>query len=997
MPKPIQTRSLANSPWPMFRHNLNHTGLSPYDTSANHGDLLWNYSTSGSVASSPAIGSDGTIYVGSDDYNLYAINPNGTKKWNFTTGGDVRSSPAIGSDGTIYVGSNDYNLYAIYPNGTKKWNFTTGGIESSPAIGSDGTVYVGGSIFLYAIYTNGTLRWKFKTNDIFHSSPAIAADNTIYIGSWDTYLYAIYPDGTLKWKYKTANEVYSSPAIGADGTIYIGIKEEGFLYAINPIGTFKWKFTIGYPISSSPAVGADGTIYVGNEGWYFYAINPDGTKKWNFTTGNCVRSSPAIGSDGTIYVGCDDGNLYAINPNGTKKWNFTTGGGVYSSPAIGSDGTIYVGSTDGKLYAIGITSLILSSGIVKPLSGFTNTFFNYSVNYLHKFNKPPVYVYVNIDGINYTINETDTSDVNYVDGKNYYFNITHLNIGVHNSKFWASDGINITCTRLFNKPIVYNTPPNITTEDNLTAIEEVYYEVNYEYEDIDIANVGQFGHWNFSTNASWLAFNPTTALLNGTPTNDDVRQYWVNITINDTMDINYSNFTLTVIDINDDPIITTPNTEITYEDAVYYNDYNATDIDSPIEAQIWYLETNASLWLDIDSDTGLISGIPTNDDIGWYWVNVSVNDTEGGLDFTNFTLIVLNVNDPPEIITNDVTTAIVDEFYNVDYEAIDIDPPPINLVWSLNTNATWLDINSNTGILSGTATISDLGWYNVNVTVQDGDGGEDWHEFILTVTNGIETENEPPFITTTDVLSATVNTTYLVDYEAIDDHTPVGKLLWSLETNASWLNIDENTGVISGTPTELDVGRYWVNISVIDGEGGWDYHDFILTVTTEPIEENNALELSDPKITPSEGNTETEFTFSVHYYDADNDIPTFIQVVIDNNPYNMTLTSSNPANGAYEYSTELSEGTHTYYFTASDGIDIIRTENFTVDVNEASKKSEESYWFGLIWIIIVIIIVFLILLFIFLKRKKSQEAPVAPAVSQPISVGEPIMEEEMEE
>ncbi|MCK5560482.1 MAG: hypothetical protein KAJ51_07805, partial [Thermoplasmata archaeon] len=114
-------------------------------------------------------------------------------------------------------------------------------------------------------------------------------------------------------------------------------------------------------------------------------------------------------------------------------------------------------------------------------------------------------------------------------------------------------------------------------------------------------------------------------------------------------------------------------------------------------------------------------------------------------------------------------------------------------------------------------------------------------------------------------------------------------------------------------------------------------------------------------------------------------------------PYNMTLKTSNASNGTYEYNTKLSEGPHTYYFTASDGIDTVSTDNFTVNVNKAGKKSEESSWFGLIWIVIVIVIVVLIFLFIFLKRKKQQEAPVAPAVSQPTSIGEPIGEEEMEE
>ncbi|MEN3041771.1 MAG: PQQ-binding-like beta-propeller repeat protein, partial [Fervidobacterium sp.] len=63
------------------------------------------------IGSSPAIGSDGTIYVGSSDYYfseysyLHAINPDGTLKWKYQTGGLISSSPAIGSDGTIYFGN----------------------------------------------------------------------------------------------------------------------------------------------------------------------------------------------------------------------------------------------------------------------------------------------------------------------------------------------------------------------------------------------------------------------------------------------------------------------------------------------------------------------------------------------------------------------------------------------------------------------------------------------------------------------------------------------------------------------------------------------------------------------------------------------------------------------------------------------------------------------------------------------------------------------------
>ena len=64
----------------------------------------------GPMPSSPAIGSDGTIYIGSNDDNLYAVNPDGTEKWRYVVPGrrPVRASPAIASDGTIYVTTKAY-------------------------------------------------------------------------------------------------------------------------------------------------------------------------------------------------------------------------------------------------------------------------------------------------------------------------------------------------------------------------------------------------------------------------------------------------------------------------------------------------------------------------------------------------------------------------------------------------------------------------------------------------------------------------------------------------------------------------------------------------------------------------------------------------------------------------------------------------------------------------------------------------------------------------
>lgn len=365
------------SAWPMFKHDLRHTGLGAADTSANSGTLKWLLNTANQpdpspaigVKSSPTIGTDGTIYVGGDNM-LYAVRPDGVLKWKFETGDLIGfSSAAIAADGSIYIGSFDGDLYAITDAGqgvvSEKWAFQTGDfIDSSPAIGLDGTIYVGsGDDSLYAVNPDGTLKWKFATGDSIENgcSPAISADGTVYIGSFDGNLYALTDGGqglvTKKWAFPTGGNVYSSPTIGADGTVYIG-SFNGNLYAVNPDGRLKWEFTTGASVFSSPAIGVDGTIYFGSNDENLYALIDTGTKateKWAFRVG-AEFSGPAISGDGTVFVASENANVYAITDNGasaTQKWVFATGASVFSSPAIGADGTIYFGSDDDNLYAVG--------------------------------------------------------------------------------------------------------------------------------------------------------------------------------------------------------------------------------------------------------------------------------------------------------------------------------------------------------------------------------------------------------------------------------------------------------------------------------------------------------------------------------------------------------------------------------------------------------------------------------------------------------------------
>src|SRR5690606_12310833 len=115
--------------WDGFVYALSPTGL-----------LLWEYYAGDVVYSSPALGADGTIYIGAGE-KLLALSPTGFLVWEYETAGLVDSSPAIGSDGTtIYVGSGDGSLHAVKSqDGTARWTYPTEGpIFSSPAIAANG-------------------------------------------------------------------------------------------------------------------------------------------------------------------------------------------------------------------------------------------------------------------------------------------------------------------------------------------------------------------------------------------------------------------------------------------------------------------------------------------------------------------------------------------------------------------------------------------------------------------------------------------------------------------------------------------------------------------------------------------------------------------------------------------------------------------------------------------------------------------------------------------
>lgn len=355
--------------------------LGTYNDTSENGNLYafnpdstvkWNYTVTdgewNEISSTPAISSEGTIFFGTnfedtsgnDHGNFYALSQTGEYLWNYTISGlesQIYSSPAIGSDGTVYflayitnVGNTVANLFALTKDGALKWNYTLGtsdGGTHSPVIGQDGTIYIAVDSYfsgiLYAI-TDATDHAVEKWNYTLSDEP--------YVRSW----------------------IVDTPAIGSDGTLYFGTgfssmmheAPMGVFYALTDAGNHaaeKWEYPLYADMSeitTSPAIAKDGTIYFGYYAALFMGPYPmqfmglealtdnvtQAIEKWYFDTEYSIDYAPAIGSDGTVYFGDDSSpkTFYALESNGTEKWRLNASS--ITAAAISKVGTLYFGSYD---------------------------------------------------------------------------------------------------------------------------------------------------------------------------------------------------------------------------------------------------------------------------------------------------------------------------------------------------------------------------------------------------------------------------------------------------------------------------------------------------------------------------------------------------------------------------------------------------------------------------------------------------------------------------
>jgi hypothetical protein len=367
---------LMSQPLPSARPNADHR--------------RWMFPMEQTGVQSPAVGSDGTIYIGTGIPDIgpaadvmYAIRPDGTLKWKRSLGRAVHSSVALDrEDNLFFIAGNADDpdrmnavLVSLDSSGVLRWTSEAIGwmvpipnAGFTPAIASDGTVYACGRYGLYAFNRDGSRKWRFdfplrdnmfgsgeiETTGSHHSAPTVGADGTLYVNTQagghgretvEGGVFAVYPDGTLKWRTYDLGGT-AAPVIGSDGTIY------------SAVGRYEdHADTSDWPKAAREA--------------RLLAIHPDGTPKWSVTTLLWIEASPSIGADGTLYVGTTHHPLnvpswfYAISPEGQIKWKYDTYDDVkdlppaktnppdiYNSPAVDSNGRVYFGNEIGLFYAM---------------------------------------------------------------------------------------------------------------------------------------------------------------------------------------------------------------------------------------------------------------------------------------------------------------------------------------------------------------------------------------------------------------------------------------------------------------------------------------------------------------------------------------------------------------------------------------------------------------------------------------------------------------------
>jgi hypothetical protein len=161
------------------------------------------------------------------------------------------------------------------------------------------------------------------------------------------------------------------------------------------------------------------------------------------------------------------------------------------------------------------------------------------------------------------------------------------------------------------------------------------------------------------------------------------------------------------------------------EDYTFTLKLEAIDIDPTSDVLYWKI-VEGPMNISLNNSSSTLQWIPVNDDVGNHPVMVSVHDGRGGYDNFGFDLMVLNKNDPPYILTEEITVIYEDVTFSFQMLGYDQDPVEQYLKWSLGLPILpFLHLDPYTGELSGTPQQSHTGNHLQKIILTDGNGASD--------------------------------------------------------------------------------------------------------------------------------------------------------------------------------------------------------------------------------------------------------------------------------
>jgi outer membrane protein assembly factor BamB len=293
----------------------------------------------------PAVGADGTAYLGAADGRLVAYDPAGQTVWSVPIGRGPLSSPAVGPDGTVYVRTADGSLHARKPDGAPRWTTDIAAAPAetphAPVVGPDRYLAMASyqSSLLMFVQPGGFFEYGFNVKARTLAGPALGVDRTLYGGAEDGTFWAISPEAIPRWTYQADGPVTSAPAVDPERGVYflVGGGQPG-LVALDRRGKLRWRAPACWsaaPRPLWPAVAANGTVVVGN-----CALGPDGSPRWRLDLGPTWATPAALDAAGTAYLGTGDGRLLALAPDGAVRWSLDLGGRPAGPPVLAGPGAI---------------------------------------------------------------------------------------------------------------------------------------------------------------------------------------------------------------------------------------------------------------------------------------------------------------------------------------------------------------------------------------------------------------------------------------------------------------------------------------------------------------------------------------------------------------------------------------------------------------------------------------------------------------------------------